>query len=105
MTAVIVFGPLQRFGIKPTDHVGVAGIGIPATWRCNLQLPVEAMDINMTQRSVSGMPTFSPVRVASMLEFAARHRTFPKTEHILIAQVNGALLRAGKARYRINPDM
>ncbi|MGB9166878.1 MAG: hypothetical protein WCC41_20910 [Rhodomicrobium sp.] len=61
----------------------------------------------MTQRSVSGSPNGSPVTMASMLEFAARHNILPQTEHFQLPNVNEALdhLRAGKARYRIVLDM
>lgn len=70
-------------------------------------VPFEAMDIIMTQRSISGSPNGAPVTMAEMLEFAARHRILPQTEHFAFAQVNEALahLRAGKARYRIVLDM
>jgi uncharacterized zinc-type alcohol dehydrogenase-like protein len=183
---VTVFGPLQQFGIKPTDRVGIVGIGglghmalkFAAAWGCevtaftssggkadearsfgaqhvvnsrdagqiaaiagtlNLVLvtvnvpldwkaltttlrpkgrlhfvgavlepvPVTVMDIIMSQRSISGSPNGSPVTMATMLEFAARHQILPQTEHFPIAQVNEALdhLRAGKARYRIVLDM
>jgi alcohol/geraniol dehydrogenase (NADP+) len=65
------------------------------------------MDTIMTQRSVSGSPNGSPVTMASMLEFAARHQILPQTEHFPLPNVNEALdhLRAGKARYRIVLDM
>jgi uncharacterized zinc-type alcohol dehydrogenase-like protein len=183
---VTVFGPLQQFGIKPTDRVGIVGIGglghmalkfaaawgceviaitssdskadearafgahqivnsrsseqlaaiagildlvlvtvnVPLDWKALLAtlrprgrlhfvgavlepVPFEAMDIIMTQRSISGSPNGSPVTMAEMLEFAARHQILPQTEHFPIEKVNEALdhLRAGKARYRIVLDM
>jgi uncharacterized zinc-type alcohol dehydrogenase-like protein len=42
-----------------------------------------------------------------MLDFAARHRILPKTEHFPVARVNDAIrhLLDGKARYRIVLDM
>lgn len=183
---VTVFGPLQQFGIKPTDRVGIVGIGglghmalkFAAAWGCEVTaftssdskadearsfgahhvvnsrdseqlqsiagtldlvivtvnvsldwkallgtlrprgrlhfvgavlepVPFEAMDVIMTQRSISGSPNGAPVTMADMLEFAARHQILPQTEHFPIDQVNEALdhLRAGKARYRIVLDM
>lgn len=69
-------------------------------------IPIRAFDLIMSQRSVSGSPTGSPVAIATMLDFAARHQVSPQTEHFPLSQVNEALdhLRAGKARYRIVLD-
>ncbi|GAB4177068.1 MAG: NAD(P)-dependent alcohol dehydrogenase [Geothermobacteraceae bacterium] len=55
------------------------------------------------QRSVSGSPVGSPVNIARMLDFAARHHISPVTETFPMEQVNDALarLRSGQARYRI----
>jgi uncharacterized zinc-type alcohol dehydrogenase-like protein len=57
-------------------------------------------------KSVSASPTGSRSAIDAMLEFAARHRLQPQTEHFPMARVNEALdrLRAGKARYRIVLD-
>jgi len=70
-------------------------------------VPVMAFDLIMTQRSVSGSPTGSPVTIAEMLQFAARHNILPQTEHFPVDRVNDAMARlaAGKARYRIVLDM
>jgi uncharacterized zinc-type alcohol dehydrogenase-like protein len=70
-------------------------------------IPVNAMDIIMAQRSVSGSPTGSPTTIAQMLEFAARHNILPQTEHFPISRVNEAIqhLMDGKARYRVVLDM
>ena len=48
----------------------------------------------------------SPVAIATMLDFAARHRIAPQVEHFPAAKVNDALdrLRSGKARYRVVLD-
>jgi uncharacterized zinc-type alcohol dehydrogenase-like protein len=64
---------------------------------------VPAMSLIMAQKSVSGSPLGSPVTVADMLAFAARHNIAPVTETFPLTKVNDALahLRAGKARYRI----
>lgn len=67
--------------------------------------PVElsVMSLMDGQRSVSSSPVGSPATLASMLEFAARHRIYPQVEHFPMSQVNDALahLAAGKARYRV----
>ncbi len=57
----------------------------------------------MGQRSVSSSPVGSPVNIARMLDFAARHDIKPIIETFRLDQVNDALarLRSGKARYRI----
>ena len=57
----------------------------------------------MGQRSVSSSPVGSPVNIARMLDFAARHHIKPIIETFRLDQVNDALarLRSGKARYRI----
>lgn len=66
-------------------------------------IPVRAFDLILRQRNVSGSPTGSPVAIATMLDFAARHRVAPQIESYPMSRVNEALahLRAGKARYRI----
>jgi uncharacterized zinc-type alcohol dehydrogenase-like protein len=53
-------------------------------------IPVGSLDIIMTQRSISGSPNGSPVTMATMLEFAARHDISPQTEHFPMDQVNEA---------------
>ena len=65
-------------------------------------IPIQAMSLIMGQRSVSGSPTGSPVAIAKMLEFAARHGVTPQTERFPMSRVNEALerLKAGKMRYR-----
>ena len=70
-------------------------------------IPVNAFDLIVAQRSVSGSPTGSPIVIADMLQFAARHKIAPQVEHFPLDRVNEALdhLRAGKARYRIVLDM
>jgi uncharacterized zinc-type alcohol dehydrogenase-like protein len=183
---VTVFTPLKVFDIRPTDRVGVVGIGglghlalqfakawgcevtaftstdskadeargfgahrvvnsrkadeiskiagsldlllitvnVPLDWQAMLAtlrpkgrlhvvgavlepIPVNAFDIIMTQRSVSGSPNGSPITTAEMLDFAARHKILPQTEHFPIARVNDAVkhLLDGKARYRVVLDM
>ena len=66
-------------------------------------IALSAFDLIMQQRSVSGSPTGSPVTLAKMLDFAARHEVLPQVEYFPMSKVNSALehLEAGKARYRI----
>ncbi|MBS0204190.1 MAG: NAD(P)-dependent alcohol dehydrogenase [Planctomycetes bacterium] len=69
-------------------------------------IPVPAFSLILQQRSVSGSPTGSPVAIATMLDFAARHNVTPQTEHFPMSQINEAFsrLESGKARYRIVLD-
>ena len=55
------------------------------------------------QKSISGSPVGSPVTLARMLDFAARHGVEPITETFSFDQVNQAMekLRSGKPRYRL----
>lgn len=66
-------------------------------------LGLTAFPLLVGQRSVSGSPVGSPVSMASMLEFCARHTIAPQIETFPMANVNDAIqhLRDGKARYRI----
>ena len=69
-------------------------------------IPIAAITLIFGQKSVSGSPTGSRGSIDAMLDFAARHRIAPQTEHFPMSRVNDALdhLRAGKARYRIVLD-
>jgi uncharacterized zinc-type alcohol dehydrogenase-like protein len=69
-------------------------------------IPVAAFSLIMGQKSVSGSPTGSPVDIATMLDFAARHEVSPQTEHYPMSRINEAFerLESGKARYRIVLD-
>jgi len=66
-------------------------------------IPVNAFSLIMAQKSISGSPIGAPVVMSKMIEFCARHKIEPVTEHFPMSKVNEALehLRAGKARYRI----
>lgn len=71
----------------------------------------EAMKLNSGallswQRSLSGSPTGSPGALASMLNFAARHRIEAQIERFPMSRVNDAIarLRSGGARYRVVLD-
>ncbi len=69
-------------------------------------IPVSAFSLILQQRNVSGSPTGSPVAIASMLDFAARHEIAPQTEHMPMSKINEAFARleSGKAHYRIVLD-
>jgi alcohol/geraniol dehydrogenase (NADP+) len=69
-------------------------------------IPVAAFSLLMGQKSVSGSPTGSPVALATMLDFAARHEVEPQTEHLPMSRINEAFerLEAGKVRYRFVLD-
>lgn len=69
-------------------------------------IPVAATALIMRQRSVSGSPSGSPVTIATMLEFAARHNIAPQAEHFPMRRINDAFgrLASGQARYRIVLD-
>ena len=66
----------------------------------------ESFQLILGQHSVSGSPLGSPATIQDMLQFCARHKIQPLTEHFAMKDVNKALdhLRAGKARYRIVLD-
>ena len=66
-------------------------------------LDLDLIPMMFSQLSVSSSPVGSPVTIRKMLEFAARHKVAPVTEHFPMSHVNDAMehLRAGKARYRI----
>lgn len=66
-------------------------------------IPVQAMQLIMGKKSVSGSPTGSRSQMDKMLKFAAHHNVSPKVEVFPMKKVNEALdhLRAGKASYRI----
>ncbi len=69
-------------------------------------IPVPIFPLMGLQGSVSSSPTGSPVAIATMLDFAARHNVTPTTEHYPMSRINEAFerLRAGHARYRIVLD-
>ena len=69
-------------------------------------IPVAVFPLIVGQRSISGSPTGSPVDIATMLDYAARHGVAPQTEHFPMSRINDAFerLEAGKARYRIVLD-
>jgi uncharacterized zinc-type alcohol dehydrogenase-like protein len=70
-------------------------------------VPVTVFDLISAQRSIAGSPTGSPVAIAEMLEFAARHAIAPQVEHFPLSKVNEAFARleSGEAQYRIVLDV
>jgi uncharacterized zinc-type alcohol dehydrogenase-like protein len=179
---ITVFNPIVQNGIKPTDHVGVIGIGglghlalqFLNAWGCevtafttsdnkkaeaqklgahnvvnthakdalanlgkrfDMMLVTANADLDWSaylntlrprghlhfvgvapspvcthvfpllsgQLCISGSPLGSPATTTKMLDFAARHKIAPITEHFPMSKINDAFdhLRAGKARYRI----
>ena len=65
-------------------------------------IPVQVFPLLFGQKSVSGSPNGSPMAIARMLDFCARHNIEPVIEQFPMSQVNEALdrLRDGKIRYR-----
>ncbi|HHW75734.1 MAG TPA: NAD(P)-dependent alcohol dehydrogenase [Xanthomonadaceae bacterium] len=66
-------------------------------------IPAVAFSLIGSQKSLSGSPLGSPATIRKMLEFCARHRIAPITEHYPMSRVNEAMahLESGKARYRV----
>lgn len=66
-------------------------------------IPLAAFDLIMAQREISAQPTGSPVQIATMLDFAARHKIAPQVEFFPMSKINDAMerLEAGKVRYRV----
>jgi uncharacterized zinc-type alcohol dehydrogenase-like protein len=92
--------PAMLATLRPKGRLHVVGAVLEP-------IPINAFDIIMSQRSVSGSPNGSPITTAQMLEFAARHKILPQTEHFPITRVNDAVkhLLDGKARYRVVLDL
>ena len=69
-------------------------------------VPVAIIPLIFKQGQISASPTGSPVAIATMLDFAARHNIAPQTEHFPMSRINDAFerLEGGKARYRIVLD-
>ncbi len=69
-------------------------------------IPVSVFPLIMRQASVGASPTGSPVDMADMLTFAARHSIAPQTEHFQMSKINEAFehVAGGKARYRVVLD-
>jgi uncharacterized zinc-type alcohol dehydrogenase-like protein len=88
--------PAMLDTLKPNGRMHVVGVVLEP-------MAIPALSLIFGQKSVSGSPTGSPTMIASMLDFAARHKIAPQVEQFPMTKVNDALahLAAGKARYRI----
>jgi len=66
-----------------------------------MQIPV--FSLLPEQKQVSASPVGPPAVQLQMVDFCARHKIVPVTEHFPMSRVNDAMehLRSGKARYRI----
>jgi uncharacterized zinc-type alcohol dehydrogenase-like protein len=69
-------------------------------------LDIAVFPIIMGQKSISASPVGSPSTIKTMLEFCARHKIAPVTNHYNMSEVNEALehLKSGKARFRVVLD-
>jgi alcohol/geraniol dehydrogenase (NADP+) len=69
-------------------------------------IPLPVTSLIFGQKCVSASPTGSPVDISDMLQFAARHKVTPQTEHYPMSKINEAFqrLEEGKTRYRIVLD-
>ncbi|MCC5794604.1 MAG: NAD(P)-dependent alcohol dehydrogenase [Chromatiales bacterium] len=69
-------------------------------------VPLNLMPMLVQAQQVSASPTGSPAAIATMLDFAARHRIAPQVERFPMSRANEALehLAAGRARYRVVLD-
>jgi uncharacterized zinc-type alcohol dehydrogenase-like protein len=85
--------------LAPNGRLHVVGVVLEP-------IPVAAFALISQQRCVSGSPSGSPVAIETMLDFAARHKVAPQTEHFPMSNINEAFARleSGKARYRIVLD-
>lgn len=88
--------PAMLNTLKPKGRMHVVGAVLEP-------MAIPALSLIFGQKNVSGSPTGSPATIATMLEFAARHKIAPQVEYFPMSKVNEALahLAAGKARYRI----
>ncbi|HWC89862.1 MAG TPA: NAD(P)-dependent alcohol dehydrogenase [Pirellulales bacterium] len=95
-TNVSLDWPAMLQTLKPRGRMHVVGAVVEP-------MGIPAFSLIGGQKSVSGSPTGSPAMLATMLEFAARHKIAPQVEYFPLSKVNDALahLHAGKARYRI----
>ncbi len=96
--APLEWGALIRT-LRPKGRMHVVG-AVPEP------IPVQVFDLIGAEREISASPTGAPVDIATMLEFAARHKIAPQVERFPMSRVNEALehLEAGKARYRVILD-
>lgn len=69
-------------------------------------MQVNAFDLIMARRSITGSPTSSPASLLKMVEFCVRHNIRPQVERLPMERINEAIerLRRGDVRYRFVLD-
>ena len=69
-------------------------------------IPINAFDLIVTRRTITGSPLSSPSSLRKMVDFCARHGIQPMVEHLPMAQINEAIdrLRQGDVRFRFVLD-
>lgn len=69
-------------------------------------MQVNAFDLIMARRSITGSPTSSPASLLKMVEFCVRHNIRPQVERLPMERINEAVerLRRGDVRYRFVLD-
>lgn len=69
-------------------------------------MTVNAFDLIVSRRAITGSPTSSPASLLKMVEFCSRHGIQPMVEHLPMAQINEAIerLHKGDVRYRFVLD-
>jgi uncharacterized zinc-type alcohol dehydrogenase-like protein len=69
-------------------------------------IPLNAFDLIVSRRAITGSPTSSPASLRKMVDFCARHGIQPVVEHLPMADINEAIhrLREGDVRFRFVLD-
>ncbi|MCS5698679.1 NAD(P)-dependent alcohol dehydrogenase [Cyanobium sp. FGCU-52] len=69
-------------------------------------MTVNAFDLIVSRRMITGSPTSSPASLLKMVEFCSRHAIRPMVEHLPMARINEAIerLHRGDVRYRFVLD-
>ena len=69
-------------------------------------MTVNAFDLIVSRRAITGSPTSSPASLLKMVEFCARHGIKPMVEHLPMTRINEAIerLHKGDVRYRFVLD-
>ena len=69
-------------------------------------MTVNAFDLIVSRRAITGSPTSSPASLRKMVEFCARHAIQPMVERLPMARINEAIerLQRGDVRYRFVLD-
>jgi len=82
--------------LAPNGNLHFAGVTLDP-------VDLAVMPMIAGQKSATASPTGSPKVISQMLDFCARHRIEPVTEHFAFDRVNEAMehLKSGDARYRV----